>query len=309
LICLAALLKIFYTDCFPLPLPSGHRFPVKKSALLRAKVEADEIGNKHGLRVPEPASDREILRAHDAEYFKAVKNGELTGAEMRRVGLPWSPQMVERARRSAGATLSAARAALEDGVAASLAGGSHHAYRAHGEGYCVINDSAIAALALKAEGEVKRVAIVDCDVHQGNGTAAILAGDSDLFTFSIHAANNYPFPKERSDLDIALADRAEDAEYLEALGEGLTATLGRARPDLVIYLAGADPYHDDQLGKLALSFDGLAGRDRLVMEYCLSRGVPVAVTMAGGYARRIADTVAIHFETVRTAAACASRWG
>lgn len=210
--------------------------------------------------------------------------------------------MVERSRRSAGATIAACRSALEDGIAVNLAGGTHHAFADHGEGYCVFNDSAVAARALQAEGAVQRVAVVDCDVHQGNGTAAIFGGDPSVFTFSIHGAKNFPFRKQKSDLDVELPDGTQDAEYLSALERALSEALDRGRPQLAIYLAGADPFEDDRLGRLRVSREGLAARDRLVLEALRRRGVPVAVTMAGGYARFVEDTVSIHFETVRIAA-------
>jgi acetoin utilization deacetylase AcuC-like enzyme len=215
--------------------------------------------------------------------------------------------MVERSRRTSGATIAAARAALRDGTAANLAGGTHHAFRDRGEGFCVFNDSAIAARALQAEGLVERVVIVDCDVHQGNGTASIFRDDPSVFTFSIHGANNFPFAKVPGDLDIELADGTGDREYLAALEHGLGEAIERAAADLAIYLAGADPYLDDRLGRLALTKQGLLSRDRLVFEACARAGVPVAVTMAGGYARDIADTVEIQFNTIETAAwFCAS---
>ena len=213
--------------------------------------------------------------------------------------------MVERSRRSAGATIAACRAAIADGVAANLAGGTHHAFRDRGEGFCVFNDAAVAARAMQAEGLVERVLIVDCDVHQGNGTASILHGDDSIFTFSIHGARNYPFAKEHSDLDIELPDGCPDAAYLLRLNEGLDTAFGLARPDLVIYLAGADPYQDDRLGRLALTFDGLAERDRTVFARCRAHRLPVAIAMAGGYARQITDTVRIHHTTLCLAKAMA----
>jgi acetoin utilization deacetylase AcuC-like enzyme len=254
------------------------------------------------LIIPHAASDAELLRAHTAEYVRRCQAGALTPQEIRRIGFPWSPQMVERSRRSSGATIEACRAALEDGLAANLAGGTHHAYADHGEGYCVFNDSAVAARAMQAERRAERVVIIDCDVHQGNGSAAILAGDNTIFTFSIHGAKNFPFHKEQSDLDIALDDGAGDAEYLAALDHGLCQAIELSRADLAIYLAGADPFADDKLGRLALSKHGLAARDRMVFEYCRQAGLPVAITMAGGYAREIEDTVDIHFQTLRGAA-------
>lgn len=295
-------MRIFYSDTFVLPLPAGHRFPMEKYALLRRRVSESRIVAPERLLIPHAATDEELGRAHAPEYLRRVQAGDLTPQEVRRIGFPWSPEMVERSRRSSGATIEACRAALEDGVAANLAGGTHHAYGDHGEGYCVFNDSAVAARAMQAEGRARRVVIIDCDVHQGNGTAAILAGDETIFTFSIHGAKNFPFHKERSDLDIALDDGAGDEAYLAALDQGLCQALELSHADLAIYLAGADPFHDDKLGRLALSKRGLAERDRLVFELCRGAGLPLAVTMAGGYARDVRDTVDIHFQTVRRAA-------
>ena len=231
--------------------------------------------------------------------------GTLSEREVRRIGLPWSPELVERSRRSVGGTVEACRAALSDGIAVSLSGGTHHAFADHGEGFCIFNDCAVAARTVQAEDRVRRVVIIDCDVHQGNGTAAILADDPTVFTFSIHGAKNFPFHKERSDLDLELADGADDATYLAALTAGMDAALAAARADLAIYLAGADPFVDDALGRLALSKAGLAERDRLVLDRCRRAGLPVAVVMAGGYARQIQDTVDIHLETVRICIAAA----
>jgi acetoin utilization deacetylase AcuC-like enzyme len=295
-------MKIFYSDTFVLPLPEGHRFPMQKYAMLRRRVAASGIVAAGDLGIPHAATDAELCRAHEREYLRRAQAGELTPQEIRRIGFPWSPQMVERSRRSCGATIGACRAALADGFAANLAGGTHHAYAGHGEGYCVFNDSAVAARAMQAEGRAGRVVIVDCDVHQGNGTAAILAGDDTIFTFSIHGAKNFPFHKERGDLDIALDDGVGDDAYLAALDHGLCQALELSRADLAIYLAGADPFYDDKLGRLALTKRGLAERDRMVFEYCRWAGLPVAVTMAGGYARAVEDTVDIHFQTVRLAA-------
>ncbi len=294
-------MQIFYTDHFVLPLPDGHRFPMEKYARLRALVDAAGLAGRDALSVPHAATDVELLRAHDRGYLQRVVDGTLAPAEMKRIGFPWTPQMDERSRRSAGATIEACRAALERGVGVNLAGGTHHAFRDRGEGYCVFNDSAVAALAMQAEGRAKRVAILDCDVHQGNGTAAILAEDVSVFTFSIHGANNFPFRKESSDLDIELPDGTTDDEYLVALEDGVCHALSAGRPDLAIYLAGADPFADDRLGRLALTKDGLAARDAMVFSLCRDAGVPVAIAMAGGYARNIGDTVDIHLRTVRLA--------
>jgi acetoin utilization deacetylase AcuC-like enzyme len=292
--------RIYYSDHFVLPLPSGHRFPMSKYALLRERVLASEYGA--GCLVPEAARDEEITRAHCPAYLARVATGTLSAEEQRAIGFPWTPQMAERSRRTSGATIAATRAALRDGTAANLAGGTHHAFRDRGEGFCVFNDSAIAVRALQAESLVERVVIIDCDVHQGNGTAAIFRNDPSVFTFSIHGANNFPFAKEAGDLDIELADGSGDREYLDALERGLAEALERAEADLAIYLAGADPYLDDRLGRLALTKQGLLGRDRMVFEACRRAGLPVAVTMAGGYARDIADTVEIQFNTIETAA-------
>ena len=296
-------MKIFYTDHYVLPLPAEHRFPMRKYALLRARVQEEGLAGADGLQAAPSASDEEILRAHDARYLARVKTGELSSAEQRRIGFPWSPQLVERSRRSSGATLAAARAALQAGVGINLGGGTHHAFRDRGEGYCVFNDSAIAALSLQAEGRVRRVAILDCDVHQGNGTAAILADDPTVFTLSVHGANNFPFEKQASDLDIELPDATGDRDYLAAVEMGVCRALSASQPELAIYLAGADPFEGDRLGRLAVTKEGLATRDRLVFELCKAAGVAVAVVMAGGYARRIEDSVDIHLTTVRTAAA------
>jgi acetoin utilization deacetylase AcuC-like enzyme len=299
-------LKVFYSDHFVLPLPEGHRFPMGKYSMLRERVAAAGICGPGEMRVPRPVSDEEILRSHERTYLRRVVDGTLTRREMRRIGFPWSERMVERSRRASGGTVGACLAALEDGFAANLAGGTHHAFADQGEGYCVFNDSAIAARTVQAERLVERVVVVDTDVHQGNGTAAILRGDPSIFTFSIHGARNFPFRKEESDLDVALPDGADDGEFLEALEDGLEKALEASGAKLAIYLAGADPYEDDRLGRLSVSKEGLAERDRLVLESCRERGIPVAVTMAGGYARKVEETVDIHFRSIERAASLAN---
>ena len=295
-------MRVFYSDHFVLPLPEGHRFPMVKYSMLRGRVAEAGICGPGELRMAEPVSDEEILRAHHPDYLRRVVSGALTDKEIRRIGFPWSPRMVERSRRASGGTLGACLAALEDGLAANLAGGTHHAFADRGEGYCVLNDSAIAARAVQAAGLVERVLVIDTDVHQGNGTAAILRGDPTVFTFSIHGEKNFPFHKEESDLDAPLPDGTDDAGFLSALEAGLQSALDAAEAQLAIYLAGADPFEDDRLGRLAVTKEGLAERDRLVLETCRDRGIPVAVTMAGGYARRVEDTVDIHFQSIRRAA-------
>jgi acetoin utilization deacetylase AcuC-like enzyme len=294
--------RLFYADHYVLPLPAGHRFPMEKYARLRERVLSENVATAGQLRAPRAATEEELCRAHDPRYVRRVSDGELTPAEIRRIGFPWSREMVERSRRSAGATLEASRAALEEGVAVNLAGGTHHAFADRGEGYCVFNDSAIAARAMQAEGRVDRVLVVDCDVHQGNGTASIFADDPTVFTFSIHGAKNFPFRKERSDLDVELPDGVEDEAYLSHLAPALAQAISHCRPDLAIYVSGADPYAGDRLGRLSLSRDGLAERDRVVFAALRGAGIPVAVTMAGGYARDVEDTVSIHLRTVCVAA-------
>lgn len=248
------------------------------------------------------ASDGVLALAHHPSYIAAVSTGSLDPAQQKGIGFPWSPQMVERSRRSAGATIEACRAALSEGIAVNLAGGTHHACADRGEGFCVFNDAAIAARLMQAERRVARVAIIDLDVHQGNGTAAILSNDDSVFTLSLHGEHNYPFKKETSDLDVALPDGARDTEYLAALDGALQEMERRFAPQLLIYLAGADPHEGDRLGRLKLSLAGLAARDRRVLEWATARAIPVAIAMAGGYGRNIEDTVAVHRQTVAIAA-------
>jgi acetoin utilization deacetylase AcuC-like enzyme len=293
--------NLFYSDVFVLPLPSHHRFPMGKYARLRDRLLAGGDFALDDFNVPAAVTDDEITRVHCAEYLGRVASGTLSAAEQKAIGFPWSERMVERSRRSSGATLAAAREALTRGWAANLAGGTHHAFRDRGEGFCVFNDAAIASRALQTEAGLQRIAVVDCDVHQGNGTAAIFAGDDSVFTFSIHGARNFPFSKEAGDLDVELADGTGDDEYLWHLERALDETLERSRPQLAIYLAGADPYEGDRLGRLKLTKAGLARRDEMVLGTLAARGIPVAITMAGGYARDIEDSVDIHANTIRTA--------
>jgi acetoin utilization deacetylase AcuC-like enzyme len=288
--------KAFYSDQFVLPLPEGHRFPMQKYRMVREGAQ-QAIPSLDLVEAPR-ATDGVLALAHHPDYIHRVSAGLLAPEEQKAIGFPWSPEMVERSRRSAGATIAACRAAMESGAAANLAGGTHHAYADRGEGFCVFNDSAIAARLMQAERKARHVAIVDLDVHQGNGTAAILSHDDSVFTLSLHAENNYPFSKECSDLDVALADGTGDADYLDALRSALSELFRRFTPDLIIYLAGADPHEGDRLGRLRLSMAGLAARDRMVLDHAKERGIPVAVTMAGGYGKNIQDTVDVHIQTI-----------
>lgn len=298
-------MRCFYSDTFVLPLPEGHRFPMAKYAALRARLVAEGIVEPTELLEAPRAAWEDIRLVHTAEYVDAVAHGTLPREAQRRIGFPWSPEMVERSRRSVGATIAAARAALQDGRAANLAGGTHHAFAHRGEGFCVFNDVAVAARVLQRDGAVRRVAVVDCDVHQGNGTAAIFGDDASVFTLSIHGAKNYPFTKEQSDLDVALDDGTGDDEYLAALMPALDRALA-TRPDIVFYLAGADPYEGDRLGRLQLTIDGLRRRDEMVYARCEAAGVPVAITMSGGYAPEVDVIVSIHVNTIRAAVCCTS---
>ena len=295
-------MQIFFSDTFPLPLPAEHRFPIAKYRLLREAVQAERLVDATDLRPARRAPRAALLRVHTADYLERVLQGTLSAAEQRRIGFPWSPAFVERTRRSTGGTLQAAIAAHRDGLAVHLAGGTHHAHADHGQGFCVFNDAAVAVRALQAAGVVQRALIVDCDVHQGNGTAAIFAADPTVFTYSIHGARNFPFRKAASDLDVALDDDADDAGYLDALEATLPEALIAARADFAVYIAGADPYADDRLGRLAVTRHGLVQRDRFVLRQLRAAQIPLVIVMGGGYARRVADTVAIQLATVRLAA-------
>lgn len=306
-------MRAFYSDQFVLPLPDGHRFPMAKYGLLRARL-AQEIPEIEMLAA-QPASDGELALVHTPEYIQSVVQGSLSAQAQREIGFPWTPAMVERSRRSAGATVMAARAALfaGEGLAANLAGGTHHAYADHGSGFCVFNDAAVATRLMQAEWGRRylrplKVAIVDLDVHQGNGTARIFANDPQVFTLSLHGARNFPFAKETSDLDVELPDGCDDDAYLEALEQALVTLESRFDPDLVIYLAGADPHEGDRLGRLKLSFDGLEARDRRVFDWAFHRRLPLAFAMAGGYGTQIADTVEVQVNTYRVAQAYWRRW-
>lgn len=295
-------MKAFTTDHFVLPLPEKHRFPMQKYQLLRERVAENAKAWRVELVEAPAASDAELERAHDRDYINRVATGGLSVAEIKRIGFPWSLGMVERSRRSTGATLAAAHAALTDGVAVNLAGGTHHSHRNAGEGFCVFNDTAVASLALLANDQAERIAVIDLDVHQGNGTAAILHDEPRVFTCSLHGEKNFPLRKSPSDLDIDLPDRCGDVEYLAAVEGALHTTFAAGIPEMVFYIAGADPFEGDRLGRLGLTKQGLIERDEMVLSHCRSHRVSVAIVMGGGYANDVADIVDIHAATIETAA-------
>jgi len=286
---------------YTIPLPTNHRFPIAKYALLRDAVMASGLVGAGNLHEPERAPVESLLLVHTAPYVHAVMSGTLTDAEQRRIGLPWSEALVERSFRAVGGTCEAATAALDRGLTMNLAGGTHHAFPDHGEGFCVFNDVAVAIRTLQRDGRIRRAAVIDLDVHQGNGTHAIFAGDRSVFTFSMHGGRNYPFHKVAGSLDVELADGTGDDVYLGALADALPRALSAAAPDLAIYLAGADSHEGDRLGRLCLTFDGLARRDVMVLDACREVGIPIAITIAGGYGRHIEDSVRVHLNTVRIA--------
>ncbi len=294
-------MKLFYTDHFELPLPQGHRFPMSKYRRLRQRIVESSAHFDDTLVVPPAASLDELYLAHDRDYVDRVVEGRLTPEEIKRIGFPWSEKMVERSRRSSGATLAAARVALDERVGINLAGGTHHAMRNAGEGYCVFNDSAVTIRSLLKDGSIRRAVVIDCDVHQGNGTADILGQDESVFTFSIHGAKNFPIRKSPSTLDIDLLDGTDDETYLKHLHSALETIFAAGPFDLAVYLAGADPYENDRLGRLSLTKPGLAARDRMVLGQLNERRIPVAIAMAGGYAANVEDIVDIHAATIAVA--------
>jgi acetoin utilization deacetylase AcuC-like enzyme len=304
-------MRVFYADQFVLPLPPGHRFPMEKYRLLRDRLAA-EVPDLE-LQRAEPASDGELALVHTPAYIEGISQGTVDAAILREIGFPWSQAMADRARRSVGATIAACRAAFAQGIAANIAGGTHHAYADRGGGFCVFNDAAVATRLMQAEhGRRDRsplpVAIIDLDVHQGNGTARIFRDDPSVFTLSLHGAKNFPFRKEAGDLDVALPDGTGDEAYLQALEQALEELAQRFAPRLVIYLAGADPHEGDRLGRLKLTWDGLEARDRRVFDWAWQRKLPLAFAMAGGYGHRIEDTVRVQVNTFTAAAAYARRW-
>jgi acetoin utilization deacetylase AcuC-like enzyme len=293
-------LKLIYDDRYDLNLGS-HVFPSQKYRLVYERLLQDRIASEGDFLKPAPASDEDILRVHSQDYVYKLKTGSLTRAEVMRMEVPYSAELIEACWLAAGGSILAARRALEDGFSANIGGGFHHAYPDHGEGFCVIHDVAVAIRKMQAEGAIERAMVVDTDVHQGNGTAAIFGGDETVFTMSIHQEHNYPYPKPPSTLDVNLPDGVGDADYLAILEKYLHRSFDQFSPQLLFYVAGADPYGEDQLGGLALTLDGLARRDALVMGYAQRNQVPAAVTLAGGYARKLEDTVSIHANTIKAA--------
>jgi acetoin utilization deacetylase AcuC-like enzyme len=291
-------MQVFYTPRYYAEIGAGHVFPIRKFELVRERLLAEGTLQPAEIIEPSPAPLEDVLLVHTEDYVSRLCNGQLTTKEMRRLGLPWSESLVRRSFYAAGGTLAATHAALAEGYSSNLAGGTHHSFADRGEGFCVLNDVAIAIRAMRARHRIRRAAIVDCDVHQGNGTATIFAGDTETFTFSMHGANNYPLFKALSTLDIELPDGTQDGEYFNTLARYLPAVFAH-KPDIVFYLAGADPFAKDKLGRLALSIDGLRERDGYVLRACYEREVPVVTVMSGGYGKDINDTIEIHCNTIR----------
>lgn len=298
-------MKLVYSDQYDLNL-GNHVFPAIKYRLVRDTLLREGLARAEDFVEPAAASDDDVALVHHRDYIRKLQTGKLTYMEILRLEIPYSPELIRAVWLCAGGSILAARLALDNSVAVNIGGGFHHAYPDHGEGFCVLNDIAIAIRRLQKDKAIERALTVDCDVHQGNGTAAIFGGDATVFTFSIHQENNYPYPKPPSSLDVNLEDGVDDKQYLAALGESLDRILAEFQPDLMFYLAGADPYREDQLGGLRLSLEGLEKRDRLVYEKARAKKIPVAVTLAGGYARRVEDTVLIHTNTIRIAKEFAS---
>ena len=291
-------MQVFYTPRYYADIGQGHIFPIRKFELVRDRLLAEGTLLRAELCEPEAASIDDVLLVHTGDYVSRLCDGTLTPKELRRLGLPWSELLVRRSFYAVGGTIAAARVALREGYGSNLAGGTHHSFADRGEGFCVLNDVAVAIQVLRKERLIERAAIVDCDVHQGNGTATIFAGDADTFTFSIHGANNYPLFKARSSFDVELPDGTTDDDYLETLNHHLPAVFAHD-PEIVFYLAGADPYAGDKLGRLALTIDGLRRRDACMLRECYEREVPVVTVMSGGYGKDINDTIEIHCNTIR----------
>jgi len=292
-------MRVFYTSKYYADIGDAHIFPIRKFELVRDQLLREGTLQPDELVEPAPADINDALLVHSVDYVTRLCNGTLTQKEIRRLGLPWSESLVRRSFYAVGGTIAAALQSLEEGYSSNLAGGTHHAYPDHGAGFCVLNDVAVAIRTLRSRGLIRRAAIIDCDVHQGDGTAVVFAEDNDTFTFSMHGANNYPLFKAKSRLDIELPDRTTNAAYLKILRENLPIVFQHF-PEIVFYLAGADPYEDDKLGKLALTIDGLKARDASVLRECYEREVPITTVMSGGYGKQISDTVEIHCNTIRT---------
>lgn len=290
--------RIFYSPYYYADIGENHVFPIRKFELVRDKLLAEGTLKPSEIIEPQPAAIADVQLVHTEDYVTRLRSGDLTAKEVRRLGLPWSESLVRRSFLATSGTISAAKHALENRVASNLAGGTHHAFPDRGEGFCVLNDVAVAIRVLQKERLAQRFLIVDCDVHQGNGTAFIFENEPDVFTFSMHGAKNYPLFKENSTVDIELPDGTKDAEFLETLSEALPRIFTHA-PDLVFYLGGADPFENDQLGRLKLTFEGLRRRDEMVLRFAAERQTPIVTTMSGGYARDINDTVEIHCNTIR----------
>jgi acetoin utilization deacetylase AcuC-like enzyme len=293
-------MRVSYTPRYYADIGEGHVFPIRKFELVLGRLLREGTLAPREVVEPQPAAIEDVLLVHTEDYVTRLRAGALTQRELRRLGLPWSKALVRRSFLATGGTLAAARFALAEGVGSNLAGGTHHAFPDHGEGFCVLNDVAIAIRVLRRDCLIRRASIVDLDVHQGNGTAFIFEGDEAVFTFSMHGAKNYPLFKHRSSLDVELADKTGDDEYLETLARNLPHVFAH-EPDIIFYLGGADPFRGDKLGRLALSIEGLRARDELVLTECRARGLPVATVMSGGYAADINDTVEIHCNTIRAA--------
>lgn len=294
-------MQAFHSNKYVIALPDDHKFPIIKYAKTRQRLVGEGTLVENNIHEPALANREEILLVHTADYHDRFIAGELTEREVRRLGLPWSESLVRRSRYAVAGTMAAAHQALKDGASANLGGGTHHAFADHGEGFCVFNDIAIAINLLRAEGAIHRAAIIDCDVHQGNGTAAIFADEPEVFTLSLHGEKNYPLIKQQSTIDVAFADGTQDDEYLNLLEANLAPVFERFRPDIVFYQAGVDPLREDRLGRLALTHEGLLRRDAMVFKACQSRALPCVITLGGGYGKDVEDTVEAHCNTIRAA--------
>ncbi|MFN2513511.1 MAG: histone deacetylase [Pyrinomonadaceae bacterium] len=293
-------MRVFYTPRYYADIGDGHVFPIRKFELVRNRLLAEGTLGPEELIEPEPAAVEDVRLVHTEDYISRLCAGALKSNELRRLGLPWSESLVQRSFFAVGGTIGAAYSALDNGIGSNLAGGTHHAFSDRGEGFCVLNDIAVAIQVLRRDGLISRPAVIDCDVHQGNGTATIFANDTDVFTFSMHGAKNYPLFKVESTLDIELPDGTDDESYLETLAHHLPLVL-QHNPDIIFYLAGADPFTGDKLGRLAVSIEGLRRRDELVLDECYQGEIPAVTVMSGGYGENIGDTVEIHCNTIRTA--------